>query len=112
PVAGWRVSGVPRDVDIGTVRRVLAGCDRRTAVRRRDYAVLLLLSRLGLRRCEVARLDLEAVDWRRGELSVRGKCAQVDSLPLPTDVGEALAAYVTRSRPHASHRSLFPHMRA
>lgn len=98
-VAGWRLSGLPRALEPAQVTRLLAACDRRTAVGRRDFAVLTLLVRLGLRAGEVATLALDDVDWRRGEISVRGKADRRERLPLPVDAGEALAAYLRRGRP-------------
>jgi hypothetical protein len=84
----------------------LASCDRRTLVGRRDYAILLLLSRLGLRAGEVAGIRLDDVDWRGGLLLVRGKGSRQDELPLPVDVGEALVSYLRR-RPWVESRTLF-----
>ena len=82
------------------VTRLLESCDRRTAVGRRDYAIVLLLSRLGLRCGEVAGLDLEDVDWRASELVVpRQGLSRLDRLPLSSDVGEALADYLRYGRP-------------
>jgi integrase/recombinase XerD len=80
------------------VGRLLEGCDRGAVVGRRDYAIIVLLSRLGLRACEVAAVRLDDVDWRAGELTVRGKGAQIDRLPLPCEVGEALVECL-RDRP-------------
>lgn len=108
PVASWRLATLPRDLEADQVRRLLAGCNRRTAAGRRDFAILLLLARLGLRRCEVARLELEDIDWRAGELIVRGKGQRHERMPLPVDVGEALADYLQRGRPtNAQGRSVF-----
>jgi integrase/recombinase XerD len=111
-VAGWRLQSLPRALDPDQVRRLLRSCDRRRQVGRRDYAVLLLMVRLGLRRGEVAALTLEDVDWREGELRVRGKGAREERLPLPADVGEAIAAYVCKCRPQTSARELFLRVRA
>jgi integrase/recombinase XerD len=117
-VAGWRLSGLPKGLEPGQLRRLLAGCDRRTGTGRRDYAILLLLSRLGLRAGEVAALELDDIDWRRGELTIHGKSNRAERLPLPADVGAAIAAYLRRGRPataagcsvfvrvHAPHRTL------
>jgi integrase/recombinase XerD len=117
-VAGWRLSGLPKGLEPGELRLLLATCDRRTSTGRRDYAVMLLLARLGLRAGEVAGLGLDDVDWRRGEITVRGKGDRVERLPLPADVGAAIAAYLRRGRPataegrsvfvrvHAPHRAL------
>jgi integrase/recombinase XerD len=105
-VADLRDRTLPRGLEPAAVRRLLASCDRRTLVGRRDYAILLLLARLGLRAGEVAGLQLEDVDWRAGELLVRGKGSRQDLLPLPVDVGEALASYLRR-RPRCECRALF-----
>ena len=99
PVAGWRLSGMPKGLEAGELRGLLASCDRRTRTGRRDYAVMLLLSRLGLRAGEVAGLGLDDIDWRRGELTIRGKGNRAERLPLPADVGAAIAAYLRRGRP-------------
>ena len=84
----------------------MASCDRRRLVGRRDFAILLLLVRLGLRAGEVAAIQLEDVDWRRGELLVRGKGSRHDVLPLPVDVGEAIVAYL-HCRPRCERRAVF-----
>jgi integrase/recombinase XerD len=117
-VAGWRLSGLPKGLEPGQLRRLLASCDRRTPTGRRDYAILLLLARLGLRAGEVARLGLDDIDWRRGEIAVLGKGNRAERLPLPAEVGAAIAAYLRRGRPgtamgrsvfvrvHAPHRAL------
>jgi integrase len=105
-VAGWNPS-LPRAVDAVVVERLLAGCDRRRAIDRRDYAILMLLGRLGLRAGEVVALRLEDIDWRAGEVLVRGKRRRQDRLPLPVDVGASLAAYLRRGRPSSSDRRVF-----
>jgi integrase/recombinase XerD len=89
------------------VRAVLAGCDRDGAVGRRDYAILLMLARLAVRGGEVARLELADIDWRAGELTVRGKGGRVDVLPLPADVGAAIADYLLHARPATAARNVF-----
>lgn len=109
---GWRDSGIPRAAEPGQVIRLLASCDRRTAVGRRDFAILTLLARLGLRAGEVAVLSLDDVDWRAGELVVTGKGNRRERLPLPHDVGEAIAGYCRRGRRSGDCRSLFLHARA
>ena len=117
-VAGWRLSGLPKGLEPGQLRRLLGACDRRTPTGRRDYAIMLLLVRLGLRAGEVARLGLDDVDWRRGEIAVLGKGNRAERLPLPAEVGAAIAGYLRRGRPgtaqgrsvfvrvHAPHRAL------
>ena len=105
-VADLRDRTLPRGLQPTAVTRLLASCDRRRLVGRRDFAILLLLSRLGLRAGEVARLQLDDVDWRRGLLLVRGKGGRYDELPLPDDVGQAVVSYLRR-RPRCSSRAVF-----
>jgi site-specific recombinase XerD len=105
-VAGWRQTALPRGVTPAVVRRLLSGCDRRRGEGRRDYAVILLLWRLGVRAVEVSALDLDDVDWRNGEIMIHGKGGRHDRLPLPTDVGEAIAGYLRRRRPRICSRAL------
>ncbi len=112
-VAGWRLAGLPRGLEPGQARRLLAGCDRRTTAGRRDFAILTLLLRLCLRRGEVARLQLGDVDWRSGEIVIRGKGSRQERLPLPADVGEAVAGYLRRGRPaSAQGRCVFVRVKA
>ena len=111
-VANWRLSELPKSLEEDQVRELLEGCDRRTAVGRRNYAILLLLARLGLRAGEVVTLRLEDFDWRAGELTVRGKGSRRDRLPIPQDVGEALAAYLRDGRPRCESRRAFITARA
>lgn len=111
-VASWRGASLPRAIDPEQVRRLLGGCDRRTGAGRRDFAILTLLARLGLRAGEVTALRLGDVDWRAGELVIRGKADRQERLPLPADVGEALAGYVRRGRPRRQDPHLFVHVRA
>jgi len=111
-VSGWRQASVPQYLGAHDVQRVLDGCDRHTAVGRRNYAILLLLARLGLRAGEVVALQLDDVDWRAGEVTVRGKGSVQDRLPLVTDVGEAMATYVRQDRPSCASRRVFIRARA
>jgi integrase/recombinase XerD len=106
-VANWSMSSVPRAIGADQVRDLLARINRCTAVGRRDYAVLLLLARLGLRSSEVVFLELEDIDWKDGSLSVRGKGGRRLQLPLPADVGEAIVAYLRHGRPANSSRRVF-----
>jgi site-specific recombinase XerD len=132
-VAGWRGSHLPKGITSAEVEALLASCDRlqyapgrpradralgqrpRLAVprvaARRDRAILLLLVRLGLRAGEVAQLGLDDVDWRRGEVVIRGKGRRDERLPLPTDVGEAVVAYLRHDRPSVMERALFVNVR-
>jgi site-specific recombinase XerD len=106
-VANWSMTAIPRAIAADQVRQLLASIDRRTATGRRDYAILLLLARLGLRSGEAAFLELDDIDWNAGQLSVRGKSGQRNELPLPTEVGKAIAAYLRRGRPHSTSRRIF-----
>jgi integrase/recombinase XerD len=112
PVTGRRRSLLPKGISKTDAAALLDGCDRRSAVGRRDYAVIVTLLRLGLRRSEVAALTLDDIDWRAGELVVRGKGARQDRLPLPAEVGEAIAAYLRRGRPASNQREVFLQARA
>jgi site-specific recombinase XerD len=112
PVAGWRDTALPVTMPASDVAALLAGCDRTTRSGRRDLAVLMLLARMGLRAAEVARLQLDDVDWRAGELVVHGKGGRIERLPLPVDVGEALVAYLTKARPQVQVRALIVNVQA
>jgi len=106
-VANWSMPSVPRAIPADAVLRLLASINRRTAIGCRDYAILLLLARLGLRAGEVVRLKLEDIDWNAGSISVQGKGDQHSVLPLPADVGSAIATYLRRGRPRCSTRHVF-----
>lgn len=110
-VASWRLSGLPRAIEPSQVVRILASFDGSPAGLR-GAAIVRLLVRLGLRAAEVGALDIDDVDWSAGEIVVRGKGRCDSRLPLPPDVGEALAAYLRRGRPRASGRALFLRDRA
>ena len=110
-VADRRGLSLPRGLEPAAVVKLLASCDRRSLTGRRDYAILLLLARLGLRAGEVAAIRLDDLDWRGGELLVRGKGNRHDRLPLPVDVGTALVAYLRR-RPRSDCRAVFLCVRA
>jgi integrase/recombinase XerD len=100
--ANWRLAGLPKYLTAEQAGMLLASCDLATAVGRRDLAILTLLARLGLRASEVAVLKLEDIDWRHGEITVRGKGDRHERLPLPADVGEAVVAYLSGFRPAAT----------
>jgi integrase/recombinase XerD len=110
-VADLRDRSLPRGLDAATVAKLLAGCDRRRTVGRRDFAILILMVRLGLRAGEVAALSLDDLDWRQGEIVVHGKGSREDRLPLPVDVGQALVSYLRR-RPRTESRRVFLRVRA
>jgi integrase/recombinase XerD len=99
--------GLPRSLPLRDVTRLLASCDRRTSRGRRDYAMLLMLVRLGLRAGELAALRLDDVDWRAAEIDIPGKGGRRERMPLPDDVGQALVGYLRRGRPETSDRRLF-----
>ena len=105
--ASWRVASLPRPVEAEQVVKLLRTCDRQTPAGRRSYAIILLLARLGLRAGVVAAIELGDVDWRSGDILIRGKGRQQERLPLPSDVGEALADYLRHDRPRFKTRSLF-----
>lgn len=111
-VANWRLCSIPKYLAPEEVERLLAACDRNTSTGRRDYAILVLLARLGLRAGEVVALKLDDIDWRAGEILVRGKGLLHDRLPLLPEVGEALAAYLRCDRPDISTRRVFARMKA
>lgn len=107
-VASWaRTPPVPRAISGEHAQRAIDSCGCQTSVGRRDRAVLLLLARLGLRAVEIIRLTLDDVDWDHAQLRVRGKGGQESLLPLTTDVGEAIAAYLEDGRPPSQDRHLF-----
>jgi site-specific recombinase XerD len=110
--AGGRLSELPRYLEAAEVERLLRSCDRRRKVGLRDFAVLVLLARLGLRAGEVVHLELEDIDWGTGELAIRGKGNRVDRMPLLQEVGEAVADYLKRGRPWCSTRRVFVHCKA
>ena len=112
PVTGRRRSPLPRGITKADARALMGGCDRRSALGRRDYAMLVMLLRLGLRAGELARLRLDDIDWRAGELVVQGKGARQDRLPLPAEVGQAIASYLRRGRPASGRREVFLQARA
>jgi site-specific recombinase XerD len=106
-VTGRRRSPLPRGISRADTQALLDSCDRRRRIGRRDYAVLVMLLRLGLRANEVAALSLEDIDWRAGEITIHGKGHRDERLPLPVDVGEAITGYLTRGRPATTCREVF-----
>lgn len=111
-VAQWRLTSLPKDLEPAQVQAVLSACDPDSAIGRRDGAIVHLLVRLGLRAGEVASLLLSDINWRAGDLLVRGKGRCESRLPLPLDVGEALAGYLRHARPPSSSRHAFLACRA
>ena len=107
-----RLAGLPKRLEPDQVQRLLGLCDTTSVTGIRDLAILTLLARLGLRACEVANLSLDDIDWRRGEIVVRGK-GRAERLPLPADVGEPLVAYLRGGRPlSAQGRAVFVRIKA
>ena len=103
----WPRTTLPSVLSASDARRLVTGCDPGTPRGRRDAAIVLVLLRLGLRSSEVARLTLDDIDWRAGEMTIQGKGGHNDRLPLPVEVGEAIAAYLRGGRPPSSNRSVF-----
>ena len=106
-VAMWPGSTIPKFLSPDQVRQVLAQCDPNSAIGGRNYAILLLLCRLGFRADEVVRLTLDNIDWENGHLTFRGKGGHWAQMPLPADVGEAIVRYLQRGRPPSPCRRLF-----
>lgn len=111
-VANWSLTGIPRTISPAQVQSLLGGCNRQGATGRRDYAMLLLISRLGLRASEVVDLTLDDLDWTEGAIRIRGPAQRADRLPLPADVGAALVNYLRHGRPDCTSRNVFIRSRA
>jgi site-specific recombinase XerD len=106
-VANWSFSTLPKSLLPGQVEQILDRCERATSIGRRDYAILLLLARLGLRAGEVAALTLDDIDWEQGHITVRSKGGRWTRLPIPHDVGKAISDYLTNGRPSCTDRRVF-----
>lgn len=111
-VANWRLSELPKFLELEQVECLLQSCNQDTLIGQRDYVILLLLARLGLRAGDVVHMTLDDIDWEAGELIVRGKSHRQERLPLPQDVGEALVRYLRHGRPRCSSRRVFIRIRA
>ena len=111
-IPNWSLSTLPRFLPTAAVERLLKRCDRKTAVGRRNYAILLLLARLGVRAGEVMGLSLDDIDWTTGLITIYGKGGKSAQLPLPPDVGAALADYLRHDRPRSATRKVFLRHRA
>ncbi len=110
-VANWKTADLPKHLPADSVQTVLDGCDLTTTFGRRDYAILLLLARLGLRAGEVVTLELEDIDWDNGQIIIRSKKGKGWArLPLPSDVGKAISRYLRLDRPRCSCRNVFVRM--
>jgi site-specific recombinase XerD len=111
-IADWRLSDIPKSLEAQQVERLLSSCDRSNKNGQRDYVILLLLARLGLRAGEIVKMTLDDIDWIAGELIIEGKGPRKDRLPLPWDVGKALVTYLQHGRPSCSTRRVFIRTRA
>jgi integrase/recombinase XerD len=111
-VADWSKAGIPKTISPAQVQSLLAGCDQQSVAGNRDYAMLLLISRLGLRASEVVDLTLDDIDWVEGTIQIRGPAQRVDRLPLPSDVGAALVDYLRHWRPACAARNVFIQIKA
>jgi len=103
----WKLASLPTYLSVAQVQKALDSCDRATAMGRRDYAILMMLAKLGLRADEVTTLALDDIDWRAGEMLIRAKGRQRARMPIPPDVGAAIVAYLRNGRPKSSCRRLF-----
>lgn len=106
-VANRRLSHLPQFIEPAEVQLVLRTVNQKTALGLRDYAILLLLSRLGLRACEIVRLKLDDFDWQKGEMIIHGKGSRLNRFPLPQDIGDALVQYLKKGRPSCPTRAFF-----
>lgn len=111
-VANWAMPSIPRAISAEQVRHLLSHCGQHTAMERRDYAIILLLARLGLRASEVVKLELDDINWEAGCLHVQTKGGQQTELPLPADAGKAIASYLQHGRPHCNSRRVFLRVKA
>jgi integrase/recombinase XerD len=111
-ISDWRLTGLPKSLEPEQIECLLKSCDQNTKVGQRDFTILLLLARLGLRAGEIVKMTLDDINWDVGELIIRGKGPRKDKLPIPYDVGEALAAYLQHGRPDCPTRCVFIRARA
>jgi site-specific recombinase XerD len=111
-VACWRLSTVPKFLKPNEVQQLLDSCDQATTKGQRDYTILLLLARLGLRAGELVAMRLDDINWDAGEMLIRGKGQRHDRLPIPKDVGQALANYLRHGRPRSLTRHVFVRLNA
>lgn len=106
-IVEWRLAGLPQVLTTLEIDQLLSAFDQESATGKRDYAITRCLLDLGLRRTEVARLQLEDVDWRTGTLRIRSKAKRIDLLPLPGTTARAIAAYLQDGRPSTTRREVF-----
>lgn len=106
-IPSWRHSGIPQFLSAEDICRLIQSCKCNTSQGLRNIAIILLLSRLGLRAIEICRLSLDDIDWHGGFITVFGKNGKRDRLPLLFDVGEAISVYLRYGRPQCSTRYVF-----
>ncbi len=106
-VANWTMTHIPKAISQNQTEQLLCSIDRTTPLGRRDYAIVLLLARLGLRSCEVASLELDDLDWNTGAISVRSKGGKRSVFPLSDEVGQAISDYLQNSRKQCQSRRVF-----
>jgi len=111
-VSDWRLTGLPKSLEPDQIQCLLKSCDQSIKVGQRDYTILLLLARFGLRAGEIVAMTLGDINWVAGELIIRGKGPRKDRLPIPWDVGEALVTYLQHGRPSCPTRRVFVRVRA
>lgn len=112
PIPTWQMADLPKYLKPEEIEQLLGSCDQTNPVGRRNFAILLVLARLGLRAGEVVGLELDDIDWRTGVVTVRGKGFTRDHLPIPHEVGQALVAYIRNDRPKDYSRRVFLRLRA
>jgi integrase len=110
--ASWKLSSLPRYLEPSVVQRVIDACPPNTPALRRDRAILLLLSRLGLRGGDIGCITFNDVDWKKATIAVAGKSRRRERLPLPQEVGDALLEYIQHGRPPMRHPQVFLTTRA
>ena len=111
-IPNWKLATLPKSLKVPEIESLLRSCDRTTSVGKRDYAVLCLLARLGLRAGEIVAMTLDDIDWHAGDLTIRGKGQTRQRLPLLAEVGQALAIYLREVRLSCATRHLFVRARA
>jgi site-specific recombinase XerD len=111
-ISDWRLTGLPKSLEPKQIECLLKSCNQNTKVGQRNFTILLLLARLGLRAGEIVKMTLDDINWDIGELMIRGKGPRKDKLPIPYDVGEALADYLQHGRPVCPSRCVFIRARA
>lgn len=111
-IANWKLQRIPTIISAQEVNRLFRSCDRHSQMGRRNYAIILLLARLGLRAGEIVALRLEDIEWHSGMLHISGKGNIRRRLPIPPDVGAALACYLRYARPRCRDRHVFLCMNA